>query len=71
MSCICMSTTNEAVRQGLETPEGHTVEYGEHGAVVRVELMGVRSAVDDGGELQLTWPPAQVAASALREVLTA
>ena len=57
--------------KAFETPDGHTVEYDEHGAVVGVELMGVRSVVDGGGELQLTWPPAQVAASALREVLAA
>jgi uncharacterized protein YuzE len=26
----------------LETPEGHTVEYDDHGAVIGLELMGVR-----------------------------
>jgi uncharacterized protein YuzE len=55
----------------FETPEGHTVEYDERGAVVGLELMGVRRAVESGGALQLTWPPAEVAASALREALAA
>lgn len=39
----------EPPAKAFETPEGHTVEYDEHGAVVGVELMGVRSAVDEGG----------------------
>jgi uncharacterized protein YuzE len=55
----------------LETPEGHTVEYDEHGAVVGLELMGVRGTLDRLGELQLTWPPAHLAASALRGALAA
>jgi uncharacterized protein YuzE len=28
----------------LETPEGHTVEYDDHGAIIGLELMGVRNA---------------------------
>jgi uncharacterized protein YuzE len=57
--------------KAFETPEGHTVEYDEHGAVVGLELMGVRGALERDGELQLTWPPAQLAASALRQALAA
>ncbi len=57
--------------KAFETPEGHTVEYNEQGAIVGVELVGVRSAVEGGRELQLTWPPAQVAASMLRKALEA
>lgn len=57
--------------KAFETPEGHTVEYDERGAVVGLELMGVRRAVESGGVLQLTWPPAEVAASSLREALAA
>jgi uncharacterized protein YuzE len=57
--------------QAFETPEGHTVEYDEEGAVVGLELMGVRSAIEGGRALQLTWPPAQLATSALREALAA
>ncbi len=57
--------------RALETPEGHTVEYDEHGAVVGLELMGVRGTLDRLGELQLTWPPAQLAASTLRRALAA
>ena len=31
---------NEPPAKAFETPEGHTVEYDEHGAVVGLELMG-------------------------------
>ncbi|HTQ69784.1 MAG TPA: hypothetical protein VMI13_13935 [Solirubrobacteraceae bacterium] len=53
----------------LETPEGHTVEYDDTGAVIGLELNGVRSALDSGRDLQLTWPPAQLAPSLLRPVV--
>jgi uncharacterized protein YuzE len=61
----------EPPAKAFETSEGHTVEYDEHGAVVGLELMGVRRAVESGGELQLTWPPAHVAASALLDAIAA
>jgi uncharacterized protein YuzE len=61
----------EPPARALETPEGHTVEYDEHGAIVGLELIGVRAALERNGELQLTWPPAHLAASALREALAA
>ena len=61
----------EPPAKAFETAEGHTVEYDEHGAVVGLELMGVRRAVESGGELQLTWPPAQVAARALSAAIAA
>ena len=61
----------EPPAKAFETPEGHTVEYDEHGAVVGLELMGVRRTVESSGELQLTCPPAQVAASALLEAMAA
>ena len=61
----------EPPAKALETPEGHTVEYNEHGAVVGLELIGVRSAVEADGDVQLTWPPAHLTASALREALAA
>ncbi|MGP0102678.1 MAG: DUF2283 domain-containing protein [Solirubrobacteraceae bacterium] len=57
--------------KALETSEGHTVEYDEHGAIVGLELMGVRGALERDGELKLTWPPAHVEASALRPALAA
>jgi uncharacterized protein YuzE len=57
--------------KALETPEGHTVEYDEHGAIIGLELMGVRGALARSGELQLAWPPAYVAAGALRAALAA
>jgi uncharacterized protein YuzE len=61
----------EQPAKALETPEGHTVEYDEHGAIVGLELMGVRGVLARDGELQLTWPPAHLAASALRAALAA
>jgi uncharacterized protein YuzE len=57
--------------RALETSEGHTVEYDAHGAIVGLELMGVRGALARDGELQLTWPPAHLAASALQAALAA
>jgi uncharacterized protein YuzE len=57
--------------KAIETPEGHTVEYDEHGAIVGLELMSVRGALERDGELKLTWPPAHVEASALRPALAA
>jgi hypothetical protein len=57
--------------KALERPEGHTVEYDDHGAVIGLELMGVRGMLDRNEELQLTWPPAHLAASALRQALAA
>jgi uncharacterized protein YuzE len=57
--------------KALETSEGHTVEYDERGAIVGLELMGVRGALERDGELKLTWPPAHVEASALRRALAA
>ena len=53
----------------LETAEGHTVEYDDDGSVVGLELNGVRAALDSGRDLQLTWPPARLAASMLRPVV--
>lgn len=57
--------------KAFETPEGHTVEYDDRGAVVGLELVGARRAVETRGALQLTWSPAQIAASCLRPVVAA
>jgi uncharacterized protein YuzE len=53
----------------LETSEGHTVEYDDHDAIVGLELMGVRGALERDGDLQLTWPPAHLTAGELRQAL--
>ncbi len=66
-----VGTPNGPAAKTLETPEGHTVEYDEHGAIVGLELMGVGAMLDRNEELQLTWPPAYLAASALRQALVA
>ena len=55
----------------LETPEGHTVEYDEHDAIIGLELMEVRGLLERDGEVQLTWTPAHLAASALHPALAA
>ncbi|HEU0019189.1 MAG TPA: hypothetical protein VFQ14_02750 [Thermoleophilaceae bacterium] len=39
-----------------ETPEGHIVEYDEPGAVVALELVNVRWALERDGEVKLTCP---------------
>jgi uncharacterized protein YuzE len=57
--------------KALETPEGHTIEYDEYGSIVGLELTGVRAALERDGDLQLTWPPAHLAASMLRSALVA
>jgi uncharacterized protein YuzE len=57
--------------KALETSEGHTIEYDEHGAIVGLELMGVRGTLERDGELKLTWPPAHLEASMLRGALAA
>jgi uncharacterized protein YuzE len=55
----------------IETPEGHTVEYDDHDAIIGLELMGVRAMLDRNQALQLTWPPAHLAPTALRRALAA
>jgi uncharacterized protein YuzE len=57
--------------RALETPEGHTIEYHQDGAIVGLELMGARSSLERDGDLQLTWPPAQLTAITLGPALAA
>lgn len=57
--------------KAFETPEGHTVQYDDRGAVVGLELVGVRRSVESRGALQLTWPPLKIAASSLRAAIAA
>jgi hypothetical protein len=57
--------------KAVETPEGHTVEYDEHGAIVGLEPMGVQETLERDGELKLTWPPSHLEASMLRGALAA
>jgi uncharacterized protein YuzE len=66
-----VSVPKDPPAKTLETSEGHIVEYDEHGAIVGLELMGVRAMLDRNEELQLTWPPAHLAVSALRQALAA
>jgi len=62
---------NGPAAKTLETPEGHTVEYDDHDAIIGLELMGVQAMLDRNEELQLTWPPAHLAVSDLRQALAA
>jgi len=57
--------------RALETPEGHNVEYDEHGNVIGLVLLNVRWTLERDGELQLTWPPAHVPAQDLEPALAA
>ncbi|MGN6373073.1 MAG: hypothetical protein ACTHM1_08790 [Solirubrobacteraceae bacterium] len=61
----------EPPAKAFETPEGHTVEYDDRGAVVGPELVGVRQAVESGVAPQLTLPQAKIAASSLQAAITA
>lgn len=42
--------------RAYETPEGHVVEYDEAGALVALELVDVRVALERDGEVKLTCP---------------
>lgn len=55
--------------RALETPEGHTVEYDEQGAVIGLELLNVRFTLEREGALAVTWPQAEVSAQQLSPVL--
>jgi uncharacterized protein YuzE len=55
-----------------ETPEGHVVEYDESGEMVAVELVNVRHALDEAGEITLTCPQEHhVGQASLEAVLAA
>jgi uncharacterized protein YuzE len=56
--------------RSLETPEGHTVEYDEQGAVIGLELLNVRVTLERAGLISLTWPQAELSAKQLDRVLT-
>lgn len=55
--------------RAIETPEGHTVEYDEHGAVIGLELLNVRWRLAREGTLTLTWPRAELSAEQLEPVV--
>jgi uncharacterized protein YuzE len=57
--------------EAYETPEGHNVEYDEHGRVIGLVLYAVRQTLDRDGEMSLTWPPAYLMADALAPALAA
>ena len=55
--------------RALETPEGHTVEYDEEGAVLGLELLNVRWTLEREGTVTLTWPQAELSAQQLDPVM--
>jgi uncharacterized protein YuzE len=60
-----------APASALETPEGHIVEYDEHGSVVGLELLNVRWSLDQQGSLTVSWPPVDLQAAQLGSALVA
>lgn len=54
-----------------ETPEGHIVEYDEAGAMIAVELVNVRRALDRDGQITLTFPQEHHLAQASLEAVLA
>lgn len=53
----------------FETPEGHSVEYDDHGHIVGLVLLNVKRTLEREGELALTWPQAHLPAEELDPVL--
>ncbi len=42
--------------RAIETPEGHIVEYDDHGAVIGLELLSVTSILDRDGQKPSSMP---------------
>jgi uncharacterized protein YuzE len=59
----------QAPANALETPEGHTVEYGDDGTVIGLELLNVRWTLERQRSLTVTWPPADLPAEQLSSIL--
>jgi uncharacterized protein YuzE len=57
--------------KAFSTTEGHNIEYDQSGTVIGMTLVNVQFVLDRDGEVQLTWPPVHLAASALAPVLVA
>ncbi|MGH2591613.1 MAG: DUF2283 domain-containing protein [Actinomycetota bacterium] len=55
--------------RSIETPEGHTVEYDQDGAVIGLELLNVRWTLEREGTLTLTWPRAELSSQQLDPVV--
>ncbi len=46
----------------VATPEGHGIEYDEHGRVIAMTLVNVKRLLERDGELKISWPEAHVSA---------
>jgi len=57
--------------RAVETPEGHVVEYDDHGAVIGLELLNVTSILERDGKLRLSWPQTELDAATLIPALIA
>jgi uncharacterized protein YuzE len=55
----------------LATPEGHAVDYDEHGHVIGLTLVNVRWLLESEGAVTVTWPAARIEAEQLRGALAA
>lgn len=55
----------------IATPEGHSVDYDESGAVIGMMLVNVKFLIDRDGTLTVTLPPDQVLASSIEPALIA
>jgi uncharacterized protein YuzE len=52
--CLHVGEPKDPSARALETPEGHTIAYDQDGAIIGLELMGVRSTLERNGDLLLT-----------------
>ena len=67
---LSVGPPREAART-IATPEGHAVDYDDHGAVIGMTLVNVQFLLDRDGMLTLSLPPVHIAAEALAPVLAA
>jgi hypothetical protein len=66
---ICTWAPPREPARGLETPEGHTVEYDEGGATIGLELLNVRTTLEREGAIAVAWPQVELSAQQLDPVL--
>jgi uncharacterized protein YuzE len=67
---LSVGEPREAAR-GLETDEGHAVEYDADWRVIGLTLLNVRWTLEREGALTLTWPPVRLEAGQLDAALIA
>jgi hypothetical protein len=50
----------------LETPEGHTGDFGDRGELIGVVLLNMRWTLERDGAITLTWPAERLDADQLK-----